>query len=92
MNPETDGALKAFWGDPQNTGTNAWHSGKSSNWQKATEEDLFRWTGEWYQQPSMEDVLNFGLNYIVNVGDNSSIRNKFTIMANNQACRLLRPH
>ena len=79
MNPATDGTLKAFWGDPLNTGTNAWHMGNSSNWETATEEDLLRWTGEWYEQSDIEDVLNLGLNYIINVGDNTSIGSKFTV-------------
>ncbi|WP_299874610.1 choice-of-anchor F family protein [uncultured Cocleimonas sp.] len=79
MNPETDAALRAFWGDPEGTGTNAWHKGNSDGWAIATEEDLLVWTGEWYGEGEVEDVLNLGLNYIVNVGDNTVIGDKFTI-------------
>ena len=79
MNPETDATLKAFWGDPTGSGTNEWHKGNSDIWAVATEEDLLVWTGEWYSQGEVEDVLNLGLNYIVNVGDNALIGDKFTV-------------
>jgi len=79
QNPETDGILKAFWGDPQHTGTNAWHKGNDENWALATEEDLLLWSGEWYEREEVEDVLNLGLNYIVNIGDNSKIGATFTL-------------
>jgi len=79
MNPETDATLVAFWGDPTGSGTNTWHKGNSDIWAVATEEDLLVWTGEWYSEGEVEDVLNLGLNYIVNVGDNAAIGDKFTI-------------
>lgn len=79
MDPGTDGELMAFWGDPLNTGSNAWHKGNSLNWETVSEEDLLRWTGEWYEQSTIEDVLNLGVNYIVNIGDNSLIGKEFTI-------------
>ena len=79
MNPVTDAKLVAFWGDPQHTGTNAWHKGKTANWAVASETDLLIWSGEWYGLDKVEDVLNLGVNYIVNVGDNTAIGSKFTI-------------
>ncbi|CAA6824695.1 MAG: Unknown protein [uncultured Thiotrichaceae bacterium] len=79
MNPETDGVLKAFWGDPEGSGTNKWRKGKADNWADVTTEELIDWTGEWYEQGPVEDVLNLGLNYIVNVGSNTAIGNTFTI-------------
>jgi len=79
MDPETDGVLKAYWGDPLKTGTNAWHKGNDDAWALATEEDLLTWAGEWYERGPVEDVLNLGLNYIVNVGDNALIGDKFTL-------------
>jgi len=79
MDPETDGVLKAFWGDPEKTGTNAWHKGKADNWSLVTEKDRLLWSGEWYEQAAIEDVLNLGLNYIIVVGDNTQIGNKFTL-------------
>ena len=79
FNPETDATLKAFWGDPTNSGTNAWHKGNSDIWAVATEADLLTWSGDWYSEGEVEDVLNLGLNYIVNVGDNALIGSTFTI-------------
>lgn len=76
---ETDSILMAYWGDPLKTGTNAWHKGNDEDWAVATEEDLLRWSGEYYDREAVEDVLNLGLNYIVNVGDNAAIGNTFTL-------------
>ena len=78
-NPETDGIIMAYWGDPLKTGTNAWHKGNDDNWVLATEEDLLTWSGDWYERGAVEDVLNLGLNYIVNIGDNTVIGDKFIL-------------
>ena len=78
-NPETDGIIMAYWGDPLKSGTNAWHKGNDEAWAVATEEDLLLWNGEWFEQGAVEDVLNLGLNYIVNIGDNAAIGDKFTL-------------
>jgi hypothetical protein len=79
QNPETDGILKVFWGDPEHTGTSAWHKGNDQGWALATEEDLLLLSGEWYEEEVIEDVLNLGLNYIINIGDNHAIGKTFTI-------------
>ena len=77
QDPETDGILKAYWGDPSSpTGTaNKWHKGNDDGFALATEEDLLLWDGEWFDQEAVEDVLNLGLNYIVVIGDNTQIPN-----------------
>ena len=41
--------------------------------------DLATWTGEWYNEGPIEDVLNLGLNYIINIGENEKIGNTFTL-------------
>jgi len=78
-NPETDGILKVFWGDPEHTGHSAWHKGNDEGWALATEEDLLLYSGDWYERDVVEDVLNLGLNYIINIGDNRLIGKTFTI-------------
>lgn len=81
--PNTDAELVAFWGDPLNTGTNAWHEGNENNWTVVTdaqiEEYLADTSAEGYFAGLIEDTLNLGLNYIVSVGDNTKIGETFTI-------------
>jgi hypothetical protein len=85
--PLTDAALMAFWGDPLNTGTNAWHKGQDydlsdgdQSWAEPTDKELVTWTiNPLYEIGHIEDTLNLGLNYIVNVGTNANIGSKFTI-------------
>ena len=79
-NPNTDATLLAFWGDPLHTGINGWHKGFADGWATLTDEEIALWTGGApYEIAGLEDSLNLGLNYIVNVGDNSAIGSTFTL-------------
>lgn len=77
--PATDADLVAFWGDPLNTGTNGWHKGQADGWAKPSPEEMLAWSGDLYALDKVEDTLNLGIFYIVNVGDNTAIGDKFTI-------------
>ena len=82
-NPLTDAVLMAFWGTIPNApaGTApAWHKGQKDNWAEPTDQELVTWTIDpWFEIGLIEDTLNLGLNYIVNVGDNSAIDGNFTV-------------
>ncbi len=79
-NPETDAVLMAFWGDPLSTGTNAWHKGNKDNWVEPSETEFLQWmTNAAYSIGGVEDVLNLGINYIINVGDNAQIGSTFIL-------------
>ena len=79
-NPGTEDELLAFWGDPLSSGTHSWHRGQVDNWASLTEEEESLWTaGGQYYIAGVEDSVNLGLNYIVNVGDNTAIGSTFTI-------------
>lgn len=81
-NPETDGVLRAFWGVPPGTAEGtapAWHKGFADNWAEPTAAELLSWTGALYDEETIEDVLNLGLNYIVEVGNNAALGNKFIL-------------
>jgi hypothetical protein len=79
-NPATDPHLVAFWGDPLHTGVNGWHKGFMDDWASPTEEEIAVWTaGAPYAIGGIEDSVNLGLNYIVNVGDNVAIGTTFTL-------------
>ena len=91
QDPETDGILKAFLGVAPGHTERAWY--KSSvdynastpgitpvyTWLEATEQDLLDWSGDWYDEGPVEDVLNLGLNYIINIGKNADIGSTFTL-------------
>jgi len=93
QNPATDNILQAFFGNPDNTKftEDAWYKrtvvydpatpnvDPVYTWTLATEEDFALWSGDWYNVGPIEDVLNLGLNYIVNVGENALIGKTFTI-------------
>ncbi len=81
--PLTDAELVAFWGTvpgaPEGT-LPAWHKGYADNWAEPTQKELITWTVDpWFEPGIIEDTLNLGLNYIVNVGNNDLIGGKFTI-------------
>ncbi|GIU00212.1 hypothetical protein TSL6_07180 [Sulfurovum sp. TSL6] len=77
--PSTDNELVAYWGDPLGTGI-GWYKGNDTNWEKPTPQELLAWeTDPWYEMGVIEDTLNLGLNYIVEVGDNNLIGDTFTI-------------
>ena len=80
-NPNTEAKLLAFWGDPLQTGTNGWHKGFMEDWAPLTEDEINLWTtaGNGYVIEGIEDSVNLGLNYIVNIADNNAIGTTFTI-------------
>ena len=88
--PETDGVLLAFFGNPDSTQftEDAWYKNSVDitdpknpvyTWSLATAEDFAAWTGDLYSVGGIEDVLNLGLNYIINVGENAVIGETFTL-------------
>jgi len=80
--PSTDADLVAFWGvppgvDPANIG---WYQGEAAGWAPVDVTTLLTWAvNPLYNMGLIEDVLNLGVNYIVEVGDNSLIGDTFTI-------------
>ncbi len=81
--PTTDAELAAFWGTIPNApaGTApAWHKGMADNWVEPSSAEFLQWeTDPLYSEGEIEDTLNLGLNYIVNVGNNAALGNKFTV-------------
>ncbi len=75
--PTTDAELIAFWGTVPNAPRGTlpeWHKGQATGWAVPTAEELLTWhTDPLYSMDVVEDTLNLGLNYIVNVGDNTQI-------------------
>jgi len=90
-NPATDGILTAFLGVAPGYTERTWYKRTVDydpntpnvdpvyTWLPATAQDLQDWTGDWYEEDTVEDVLNLGVNYIVNIGLNSDIGATFTI-------------
>lgn len=91
-NPDTDNVLMAFYGTAPGYTEDNWYKRTVTDpdgpngplppeytWLPATEADFVTWSGEWYSVGIIEDVLNLGLNYIVNVGENAKIGKTFTI-------------
>jgi hypothetical protein len=81
--PLTDAELVAFFGtapdEPAGTEP-SWHKGMKDNWAAPTDSEFLAWaTSSLYATGHIEDTLNLGLNYIVNVGSNAALGNKFTI-------------
>ncbi len=80
--PSTDAELMAFWGvppgvDPANIG---WYHGEADGWAPVNQTTLLTWaTNPLYFVGLIEDVLNLGINYIVEVGENANIGDTFTI-------------
>jgi len=88
QDPETDGVLKAFFGTAPGFTEDAWYKNSIDitdpkkpvyTWALATEADFADWSGDWYSLGGIEDVLNLGLNYIINVGENATIGSTFTL-------------
>jgi len=86
--PETDGVLLAFFGKAPGFTEDAWYKNSVDitdpkkpvyTWSLATETDFAAWTGDLYSVGGVEDVLNLGLNYIINVGENAAIGKTFTL-------------
>lgn len=87
-NPETDGAIKAFLGVAPGFTERAWYKNSVDitdpkhpvyTWSEATDADFAAWTGPLYEEGPIEDVLNLGLNYIINVGLNAAIGETFIL-------------
>lgn len=68
-NIATDPMLMAFWADLDGDGTFAWTKGIADNFELANEDELALWKGEFYEEDIIEDVLNLGLTYIVEIGN-----------------------
>ncbi len=81
--PLTDAALVAFWGTAPDAAVGtapSWHKGMVDNWAIPTDSEFLAWsTDPLYNMGEIEDTLNLGLNYIVNVGSNVLLANKFII-------------
>ena len=75
-NPLTDASLVAFWGEDTD-GSYKWLKGHADSFAPATLDELYYWSNDTgmpdgssqYAIGSIEDVLNLGVTYIVNVGD-----------------------
>jgi len=81
--PLTDADLEAFWAD-RGDGTYAWMKGNADNFAEATALELATWaSNSLHSVDVIEDVLNLGLSYIVEIGDISTFpttsADKFTI-------------
>ncbi len=76
--PTTDASIVAFWGttptEDYATATPTWHKGIDAGWVSPTAAELLTWmTNPRYSVGTIEDTLNLGLNYIINVGDNTAL-------------------
>jgi len=73
--PITDADLVAFWADVDGDGTYAW-TGGGPDFTIIDDVTLAKWAMDrLYSIGKIEDVLNLGLNYIINVGDVSTYEN-----------------
>ncbi len=81
--PTTDAELVAFWGTAPDAAPGtapAWHKGMSDNFALVSTVEMDAWlANDLYNIGFIEDTLNLGLNYIVEVGDSSQIGATFTI-------------
>jgi hypothetical protein len=83
--PSTDAALVAFFGVPPTLPadtTPGWYRGQVEKWAPVTQAQVDAWLADpsgVYTQDIIEDVLNLGITYTVNVGDNSKIGSTFII-------------
>lgn len=67
--PTTDADIVAFWADVDGDGTYAWTYG-GPNFNLVDNATLESWAADrLYSVGLIEDVLNLGLNYIINIGD-----------------------
>ena len=83
-NPETDAELMAFWSDwdgVQHTGIFTWRKGNDNGFTIVDNTTLFQWAMDpLYAVDVVEDTLNLGINFIVEVGDVANFTDsKFTI-------------
>ena len=77
-NPLTDAALVAYWGPSPTDETVAWRKGQADSFAIITDSEIQEVANEvakdasLYSVGGIEDLLNLGLTYVVNVGDPSS--------------------
>jgi len=78
--PSTDADLMAFWGD-RGDGNYAWLKGNRDGFAEVTAVELATWASDpLYGVDVVEDVLNLGLTYIIEVGEISTFPStNFTI-------------
>ena len=87
-NPETDAEIVAFWGD-RGDGTYTWMKGNEDGFAEATALELATWaSSSVHSIDIIEDVLNLGLSYIVEIGDVST----FPTAANGTFTIRITPH
>jgi hypothetical protein len=81
-NPATDDRLVAWWGDNPNTAAEdyMWLKGVADNYAPLTAAELqtYATSSEPYYVGGIEDVLNLGLTYMIDVGDMSG-QTSFTL-------------
>jgi hypothetical protein len=87
-NPATDAEIVAFWAD-RGDGTYAWMKGNEDGFAEATALELATWaSSSVHSIDVIEDVLNLGLSYIVEIGDVAT----FPAAANNTFTIRITPH
>jgi len=77
MDPATDNQLKAFWGLDATDSTYKWLQGQAASFAPVTDAQMYEWANNagmpdgsnQYTIGAIDDMLNLGLTYIVEVGD-----------------------
>lgn len=77
MDPATDNQLKAFWGLDATDSTYKWLQGQAAFFNPVTDAQMYEWANNTsmpdgsnqYTIGKIDDMLNLGLTYIVEVGD-----------------------
>ncbi|MBF6059012.1 choice-of-anchor F family protein [Thiomicrorhabdus heinhorstiae] len=81
--PATDDQLVAWWGDNPNTPEEdyMWLKGMADDYAPVTAEELTAWatSSEPYYVGGIEDVLNLGLSYVIDVGEVTDTTGTFTL-------------
>jgi len=79
--PSTDAELMAFWADQDGDGVYHWTQGNDNGFAVVDDTTLYQWAMDpLYAVDVVEDTLNLGINFIVEVGDVSGFTDsKFTI-------------
>lgn len=86
--PTTDAEIVAFWAD-RGDGTYKWMKGNADGFAVATDLELATWASSpVHSIDVIEDVLNLGLSYIIEIGDIST----FPATANNTFTIRITPH
>ena len=79
--PSTDAELMAFWADQDGDGVYHWTQGYDNSFAVVDNTTLYQWAMDpLYAVDVVEDTLNLGINFIIEVGNVSTFTdNKFTI-------------